>query len=144
MNASTVLLASVLVVGALHTTGCCNSRNVDAAPECPAGREVSATLTVMGDLDGIRSIDGDSEIEVRGTRDATDACVEEGALSAFSVRLRSDLGETQTFDNLAPGAWTIIVTALSGGEHREHRQSIVLAAGSSSLFVARSSRQWGS
>jgi hypothetical protein len=140
MNATNYLSASVLLGALLHLHGCCNPGNIDADPDCPAGRLDSATLDVNGELDGIRPVDANKDIQVRGNRVSTDPCIQAGAQSAFSLRLRGDDIDHQIVGNLAPGAWTVNVTALSGGDHAAINRTLALPAGGSVSLVVSSTQ----
>lgn len=143
MNASKCIGAGVMLAALTLVPGCCRPDDIDADPDCPAGRLASATLAVTGELDGIRPVNADKNIRVRGNRVSDDPCIEAGAVSAFSIHLEGDAVDSETIVNLAPGTWSLNVTALSGGDHPAIDQPLTLPVGGSVALTVTSTDDGG-
>jgi hypothetical protein len=129
MTRPQLLLALVLASTVTVPVGCNCEPDTDVDPDCLDGLQVSATLTVVGELDEIRPRAGDKDIQVRGNRETSDPCIEPNAQSAFTVRLQGDRTASETIPNLAPGAWAINITAFSGGDHAAINHTLALPTG---------------
>ncbi len=114
-------LASVaLALGLVGGCTCTNPENIDVGPNCPGGKPASATMSVHGELEGIRPLGSDKQIRVRGIR-ASDAtlCFADGGELEFRIVLEGQSTVDVVTPALAHGAWEITAVALSGGDHPE-------------------------
>src|SRR5690606_29181812 len=99
---------------------CTDPENISVEPDCPGGKPASATMTIHGELAGIRPIGTDKQIRVRCTRDSDESvCFADGGQLSFTVMLEGQGTSDVLTPPLAHGVWALSVVPLSGGDHPE-------------------------
>jgi hypothetical protein len=121
---------------ALTGQGCCgpDPGSIPVDPNCPDGLKASASLSIHLSPANIRPIGSPKKIRVRGNRLDTDPCIQSGASPSFSTELNEPTPLDASQANLAPGAWKLTITALSGGDYEPIEANRSLTPGSASTM----------
>ena len=97
---------------------CVDIGGVDVSVPCPDGRADSSSITINASLSGIRPLEEEKQLRIRGERDTdADACYAENAETSFSELVVGNGNVSVNIVNLAHALWSISITALSGGDH---------------------------
>jgi len=125
---------SCLILGIL-IAGCCPSTNPDVTPDCPGGTKAASAITINANLSSIRPLDQKVQLNIIANRTSSELCFQPGAQLSFTKVIEGTGSKTENITNVADGAWTIDIQALSGGNQQPVKLTKTLTPGTTHTLV---------